>query len=107
MAKVRTTKVTYRPGEKVHFKGIVRHYKAGKLTLVTASKLKVKAIGPNGKVLDIDEFTLNAVGTFSGSFVTAENVPLGRWRLVATIDGTPYPGEFAIEKYRNEPVCKL
>ena len=95
----------YRPGDTVHFKGLVRYRKLGVLrTPPSGTKVNVRAISSRGKELFAKDLAITDFGTFAASFVLERDLPLGTYQLSAkaTLDGAEltYGGSFRVEEYR-------
>lgn len=95
----------YRPGEKIHLKGIVRYRAMGEIRTPpagTAARLKVLN-AKDGVALE-KELQLTRFGTFSADLDVAAEAPLGTWTASAsaTVGGSPIHVEcaFRVEAYR-------
>ena len=94
----------YRPGEKVHLKGLVRQRKLGALSALTRGKVTVAVAGPRGKELATLEPRLTGFGTFSAELTVPADADLGTYSAHATVQGEggelTYDASFRVEEYR-------
>lgn len=87
----------YRPGQTVHFKGIVINTQNDISKIVTHYKTKVSIVDPNYEEVDKINVESNEYGTFSGSFVIPQGRLTGQWHL-GNNGGTAY---FSVEEYKR------
>ncbi len=97
-----TDRPIYRPGQTVHFKGVVRRRRAGEYEQPPAgTPVQVKITNWTDDVLYKKTLETTAFGSIYDSFELSDEVGLGQWRLVAQIDGEEYETTFQIEEYRK------
>jgi uncharacterized protein YfaS (alpha-2-macroglobulin family) len=96
-----TDRPIYRPRQKVYFKGIVRKFEDG--DYLTVANKQVQVIVRNPEDTEIAKLTLttNRFGSFAGEVDLPETAPLGRYGIVATIDGEEHFAHFEVAKYRK------
>ncbi|HSM93178.1 MAG TPA: MG2 domain-containing protein [Anaeromyxobacteraceae bacterium] len=95
----------YRPGEKVHLKGIVRYRAMGAIrTPRLGTLVRLKILDAKDGVALEREIPLSRFGTFSAELDVAADAPLGTWRATATAsigeDAIHVAGDFRVEAYR-------
>ncbi|MDW8365808.1 MAG: MG2 domain-containing protein [Abditibacteriales bacterium] len=101
-----TDRPIYRPNQTVYFKGIVRHYNTPGSALTynvpAGKRVRVVVRDVNGDVVHKDALTLNAFGSFYGSFRLPDTAPLGNYDLVARVDNEEIGfASFAVAEYRK------
>ena len=96
-----TDRPAYRPGEKVHYRGIIRLVAKGSYSTGEDTPVEVKAISPRGDVVHQAKVKLSRFGTLAGHFALNPREPLGTWRLVASLgEGKPtFTGRFRVDEY--------
>lgn len=93
-----TDRVLYRPGQTVHFKGIVLGKVKQKAAVIKSGwKDEVVFYDMNHEVIQREAIQTNAFGSFSGSFIIPEQTLNGRYRL-KTKYGSVYVN---VEAYRR------
>jgi alpha-2-macroglobulin len=97
-----TDRGLYRPGEKVHVKGIARVTKLGEpLTVPSASrKVKVEVDGPQGKSVMDTEAKLSAFGGFWFDLDLPADARLGDYTIRAELESGTFTRTFSVEEYR-------
>lgn len=76
----------YRPGQKVHFKGILLKHENDFTSTVPNEFIEVYVDDPNGKEVQKFRFKTNNYGSFSGSFNLPENGITGSFRIYTEED---------------------
>ena len=96
-----TDRPAYRPGEKVHYRGIIRLVAKGSYSTGEGTPVVVKAISPRGDVVHEAKLRLSRFGTLAGEFALNPREPLGTWRLVASLgrDKPTFTGTFRVDEY--------
>jgi len=99
-----TDRSTYRPGQSVQFRGIVR---AGDVTAYQLPKanmpLGVLLRDPRGNRVYSETLTLSQWGSFAGKVLLPDNAVLGTHTLLVTTPGVAYPLQtltFTVAAYR-------
>lgn len=82
-----TERPVYRPGQKVYFKGILRHRTKDGYELLSKRSLSVAVKGDDNQEIYRNELTLTERGTFFGELQIPADVPLGSYRVVPQIEG--------------------
>lgn len=100
-----TDRGVYRPGDPVHFKGVVRYRQLDVLARPAPGQLvEVEVRGPDGKPILQEARALSEFGTFSGNFQLDTELPLGLYDITAALEVSGqtlrYSGEFRVEEYR-------
>ncbi len=80
-----TERPVYRPGDTVHYRGILRSLFNGRYTDAGLSNLSIELNSPNGRTTQ--DASLSAYGSFNGEFTLSANAIPGYYSLNAT-DGT-------------------
>ncbi len=102
----------YRPGEEVHFKGLVRRNDQGHLRLPAGAKIEweIKNTDRNERVAS-GVADVNSYGGWDAAWTTPAQGRLGEFGIGAKIDGADvgYTEHFRVEEFRNPPfsvVCE-
>ncbi|MFN0251553.1 MAG: MG2 domain-containing protein [Kofleriaceae bacterium] len=98
-----TDRGLYRPGEKVHIKGIARVSKLGEplSTPAAGGKVAVEITGPQGKQFSEATAKLSAFGGFWLDVDLPADARLGDYTIRATVgDLGTFTREFSVEEYR-------
>lgn len=100
-----TDRPIYRPGDTVHFKGIVRDSNYGRYALPTPTHVNV-TLSPafyfEGQSLSENfDFDLSPDGTFTGEYTLPENIALGTYQF--SLDNQDYTTirSFTVAEYRK------
>ena len=100
-----TERPVYRPSQEVFFKGFARDQADERYVLPTAgTPVTVTLVDPSGEVHDERALTLSDRGSFDGVFTLGEDVAMGTWQVVATIEGRRSAGQFKIMSYQKPEV---
>ncbi|MDB4963561.1 MAG: alpha-2-macroglobulin domain protein [Myxococcales bacterium] len=97
-----TDRGLYRPGDKVHVKGLARVSMLGApLSVPTdGTKVKVEVEGPQGKTFTEAQARLSAFGGFWFDFDLPADARLGDYVIRATLPHGTFTREFSVEEYR-------
>jgi len=96
-----TDRGLYRPGEKVHVKGLARVTKLGEpLEVPTDKKVVVEVDGPQGKQFAKTEAKLSPFGGFWFDLELPADARLGDYYIKATLPYGTFSREFSVEEYR-------
>ena len=92
----------YRPGEKVHFKGLVREIAAGKNPKVPAKK-KINITVEDSRESTVYRRTLklSGFGGFAFDLKLGAEAGLGDYHVSATINGQVFRERFMVEEFRK------
>ena len=74
----------YRPGEKVHVKGFLRHRSLGELKTPAGREVSVSFTDPEGGEIATETHTLSRFGGLHTSFTLPKDGRLGRYRVAVT-----------------------
>lgn len=104
-----TDRPVYRPGNTVHFKGIVRERTQKGYVTPKPTPLTVLIRDPDGNIVHRAEMNLTKFGSFSGSLGLNEEAPTGTYTLEAELKNGLGPknrivGSFAVAAYRKPEV---
>jgi uncharacterized protein YfaS (alpha-2-macroglobulin family)/TolA-binding protein len=96
-----TDRGTYRAGETVHFRGIIRDVKDGAYFVPEGRAYLVRVLGDERRVLQESRVKLNAYGTFEGGVRLPSGAPTGEYTITATADDgiEKYRGTFRVEEF--------
>jgi hypothetical protein len=100
-AYLTTERPVYRPGQQVHFKGILRDYRDEHYRLAEVDAVRIEVRDPEGQLVHQAELPVSASGAFHGSFELFAEAALGNYRLLAEADEKQYGGEFKVKAYRK------
>ncbi len=98
-----TDRNIYRPGQSVHFKGILRQDDDARYALPTANNSASVTISDSqGKEIFAQKLKLSQMGTINGSFELDENAALGFYSIQVQYDGDNYfYDDFQVAAYRK------
>ncbi len=97
-----TDRPVYRPGQTVHYRGIVRRIgEDGTYRNVTDDTVAVEITDARGRSVSKDTLALSDFGTFSGEIVLGEEPPLGDYQIQVHFDGAARWFSFAVEEYKK------
>ena len=98
-----TDRGIYRPGQTVHFKGIIRADDDARYSLPTAADtVNVLVFDSQGKQIFADDLPLSEMGTVNGSIELDENAALGSYSIEFNFDEDQYfYGSFQVAAYRK------
>jgi uncharacterized protein YfaS (alpha-2-macroglobulin family) len=96
-----TDRPLYRPNQRVYFKGIVRQFEGGDYVPVVNQPVQVIVRNPEDTKVAQLTLTTNRFGSFAGAIDLPEKVPLGRYGIVAIIDGEEHFAGFEVAEYRK------
>jgi len=98
-----TDRAIYRPGQEVHFKGVIRLDDDARYTLPgTTDEVSVAIYDPEGKEVYNTTLGLNEFGTVYDTFSLDEEAALGSYYIHATYQGAEIPGvDFLVAEYRK------
>lgn len=95
-----TDRPIYRPGQTVHFKGILRKDEDGELILPASSlTVTVRLKDPRGNQLQVWTLRPSGFGTVAGELPIAEGAPLGEYRFSLELDGEIGAVSVLVEDY--------
>lgn len=96
-----TDRPIYRPGHKVHFKGIFRSRLPGEFTVQAGKRVTFVLEDPQGKAIASVQQTTSAEGTADAQWDIPEEAELGGYRIRVDMDGKTTDARFAVEEYRK------
>jgi hypothetical protein len=102
-----TERPVYRPGDIIHFRGILKNWYDGRYTQSDLRDVTLTWFGPNGKISQPQPVTPSAFGTFNGEFTLAANAEPGYYSLTASSGGKDlYRGNlnFQVADYRKPEI---
>jgi alpha-2-macroglobulin len=97
-----TERDVYRPGEKVHFKGIVRMDDYGDFSTPEGKKVKIAITDRENKKVFTKTISLNKYGTFAAIAKMPLAARLGYYSIEAKLEGATnlISGSYRLEEYR-------
>jgi hypothetical protein len=105
---VYTEKPTYRPGETVHIRGILRDVKDGSYVVPKRKNYVVRILDPKGRMLKESTQKLSEFGAFDASLMIDSYAPLGAYVISVSEKGAKAPpvfnGSFQVQRYKLEKV---
>ncbi len=104
-----TERPVYRPGNTVHFKGLVRRWSESGYQLPTQTLWTLLVRDPDDNIVHRTTVMVNEFGSFSGSLKLNEEAPTGTYTLVAFPEKVDegngaVTGAFAVAAYRKPEV---
>lgn len=100
--KLFTDRAIYRPGQTVHYKGIVYQSKGNQHDLKKNYQVDPKLFDVNNQEIDKHKLTSNGYGSFEGSFILPSSGLTGRFRIA----GNNGSIGFRVEEYKR-PTFKV
>ncbi|WP_428267150.1 MG2 domain-containing protein [Haliangium sp.] len=92
----------YRPGETVHFKGLVREVAVGKAPAVPRRRnIEVTVRSSRGATVYEEGLTLSSFGGFHFDLPLPPEADLGDYSVVATLGGQTFREKFSVEEFRK------
>jgi uncharacterized protein YfaS (alpha-2-macroglobulin family) len=100
---IHTDRPVYRPGQKVHFRAILRENRGGAWALPEVRSVRLKVDDAEGKPVYQKTLSLTKYGTIHGEFELPSDAPLGYFGIRAEFAGSAYGvyGGFHVEEYRK------
>ena len=104
-----TDRPTYKPGQPVFLRGIIRHAKDGAYVVPEGQVYVVSVTDPQGRLLWQEEKKLSQFGTFDGRMELDGAAPLGGYALTARLkdskDATlTFSSGFQVQQFQTEKV---
>jgi alpha-2-macroglobulin len=96
-----TDRPVYRPGHRVHFKGIVRRPEGPAYAVPSPRTLEVEVRDGMDTVLYSEDVSLNDRGSFAGTFDLPQEARGGYYTLAVSIDDEEYTDGFVVASYRK------
>jgi alpha-2-macroglobulin len=104
-AYIYTDRPIYRPGDTVHYRGIVRDPNYGRYTLsqLTDAGVRVEysSFFEPGQQLEEVRLQLDEYGAFAGDFLIPEDATLGQYQISLVMDGPSMARSFTVAEYRR------
>jgi alpha-2-macroglobulin len=92
----------YRPGETVHFKGLIREIAVGKEPVVPKlAKVKIDVEDSRGQSVLDETMRLSPFGGFAFDLPLTTEANLGDYYVTATIQGQTFRERFSVEEFRK------
>lgn len=98
---VYTDRPVYRPGNMVNFKGIVRTILDPGYKIPEPTTVSVEVMDPQGNRVYKEDLPTGAWGSFYSSMALADEPALGRYSIVATVNGEQHWSSFDVAEYRK------
>jgi alpha-2-macroglobulin len=95
-----TERGIYRPGDRVHVKGIVRTELASGNAVPHGRRVSLSLAAPGGEVVSTQTATLSSFGTFALDVRVPASGALGNWSLTAKIGSAEVSSYFDVAEYR-------
>jgi uncharacterized protein YfaS (alpha-2-macroglobulin family) len=95
-----TDRPIYRPGQTVHFRGILRQEADVHYTLPPNATVQVTVYDAAYQQVYQEYLPLDEFGAFTGEVALAEGASLGQYSIEATVSGQVFYGYFQVAAYR-------
>ena len=95
-----TDRPIYRPGQVVHYKGVIRRENDAAFSLPQPGTADVTISSANGEQVDQRQLQLNANGAFDGSLALADGAALGIYSINVAFGGQSFSFTFQVAAYR-------
>ncbi len=95
-----TDRPIYRPGQSVHFKGILRAEDDASYALPPSAPVVVSVFDAAWEPIYETTLAVDGFGTFSGTIELAEDAPLGTYRIEVTFEDRSFGDTFVVAAYR-------
>lgn len=103
-----TEKPTYRPGETIHIRGIIREVFEGSYRVPGKKAYSVRILDPKGRMLKDARVKLSEFGAFDSKIMIDGKAPLGAYKISVSAKGATssevYNGSFEVQHYKLEKV---
>jgi uncharacterized protein YfaS (alpha-2-macroglobulin family)/tetratricopeptide (TPR) repeat protein len=103
-----TERPTYRPGQLVHVRGVLRWVNGDEYAFDAGKKFKLDVYDSRNRQIRAEEVTLGEFGSFATRFVLPPEAPQGEYRVHVHDPAEPerhnYQGTFAVHEYQLQPV---
>lgn len=98
-----TDRPIYRPGQRIHYKGIVRRAVAGspRYDLPAGESVSVEVRSPSGERVARAAARCSAYGSFDGAFTLSPEAETGAYTLITTVAGQPHSQDITVASYRK------
>jgi uncharacterized protein YfaS (alpha-2-macroglobulin family) len=96
-----TERPIYRPGDEIHFKGVIRKLDGDNLALPGNGSAQVELRNNDGDVADTQTLPISAHGTYAGTFKTADEAEPGDWNIVTKAFGEESSQYVPVSAYRK------
>lgn len=100
-AYIYTDRPVYRPGDEVHFKGIVRIEDANGYRVPDQRTAKVSVQDDRGQRIYEADHVISGYGTFHGQLTLDKSAPLGYYSVQIEVGEYPQSGSFYVEEYKK------
>ena len=103
-----TDRPTYRPGDTVSIRGIIRHVQHGSYAIDLDAMYKLSIIDAQGRALREEEVILSEFGTFTTQMVLDQNANVGDYRIIVTEVKADqklskvFNGNFVVQRFQTE-----
>ena len=103
-----TDRPTYRPGDTVSIRGIIRHVQHGSYAIDLDAMYKLSIIDAQGRALREEEVPLSEFGTFTTQMVLDQNANVGDYRIIVTEVKADqklskvFNGNFVVQRFQTE-----
>lgn len=95
-----TDRPIYRPGQQVHFKGLVRNEDDAHFRLSQQATIQITIQGANGEQVYTQPLQISANGTFDGDLTLSDNAALGQYQLIMELGDRTFNASFQVAAYR-------
>ncbi len=95
-----TDREIYRPGQTVHFKGVLRAEDDAEYSLPALTRITVAIGNTMGEELYKEQLRVNDLGTFEGTFELSETANLGEYAIGASFENDYSVAFFTVAAYR-------
>ncbi|MEW6448876.1 MAG: MG2 domain-containing protein [Bacillota bacterium] len=96
-----TDRPVYRPGQEVHFKGIVREFFNDLYRVPQQGQARVQVRDRRDTLVYSGSFSLTRFGSFFGQFTLPEYAPTGPYYITCTFGGHTETAFFTVAEYRK------
>lgn len=100
-AYIYTERPVYRPGQKVFYKALARKDEEGRYQIDLPAGSRVEIKDGSGRVIQQTEKKWNRFGALSGEFTLPQELSLGNYQVVVTLEGQNFSGNFRVEEYKK------
>lgn len=97
---ITTDRMTYQPGDKIHYRAIIREIKDGRYTIPDEHKYDVTILDTRSTPLLKRTVSLNEFGTLNGTFDLNPAAPMGQYRImISRKDGPSSSWNFNVQHF--------
>ena len=96
-----TDRPIYRPGHRVHFRGIARRFADNTYSVPAGEPVEVKVWDPRDTLVYRGKLATDEFGSYHGNFLLNDEAATGYYRVVSEVKGRPQEAGLRVAEYRK------